>query len=303
VFTLLFHYQRSAGGNMSQTEANELGQYIPLHYHYQMLTDVARMTAFRKAIEQIVTPQHKVVELGSGTGVMSFFAARHGAQVWAVEANPAMVSASRKFLSENGVSSRVDVFQADASNWLPPEPVDLVICEMLHSALLREEQVQVIATFRDAHYARFGKTPRMLPEATLLGVQPVLQCYEFEGYRASVPLFQSPYAMIEDCRDCGDPIVYKIIDYDTVQMEEIEAEVLCPIQQAVNVNALRFITKNVLALDTSTGLTIDWHSQHLVLPLNQMLELKAGQTIQVRFRYRPGDPIETLASAINVAIV
>ncbi|MDB5052703.1 MAG: hypothetical protein JWM44_753 [Bacilli bacterium] len=288
---------------MSQAETNEMGQYIPLHYHYQMLSDVARMSAFRTAIEHSVTPQHRVVELGSGTGVMSFFAARQGARVWAVEANPAMVSASRKFLSENGVSSRVDVFEADASNWLPPEPVDLVICEMLHSALLLEKQLQVIAAFRDAHYARFGKTPRMLPEATLLGVQPVWQCYEFEGYRASVPLFQSPYAMIEDCRDCGDPVVYKIVDYDTAQVEVIEAEVLCPIQQAVNVNALRFITKNVLALDNSTGHTIDWHSQHLVLPLHQVLQLQAGQTMRVRFRYRPGDLIETLASAINVVIV
>jgi type I protein arginine methyltransferase len=134
VVTLLFHYQRTVGEKMTEAETNEMGQYIPLHYHYQMLTDVPRMTAFRTAIEHIVTPQHRVVELGSGTDVMSFFAARQGARVWAVEANPAMASASRKFLSENGASSRVDVFEADASNWLPPEPVDLVICEMLHSA-------------------------------------------------------------------------------------------------------------------------------------------------------------------------
>jgi type I protein arginine methyltransferase len=143
----------------------------------------------------------------------------------------------------------------------------------------------------------------MMPEATLLGVQPVWQCYEFEGYRASVPLFQPPYAMIEDCQECGNPVVYKIVDYDTAQVEVIEAEVLCPVQQAVNVNALRFITKSVLAMDTSTGHTIDWHSQQLVLPLHQLLQLQAGQTMRLLFRYRPGDPIETLASAINVVIV
>lgn len=288
---------------MSQAESNQLGQYIPLHYHYQMLTDVARVTAFRAAIEHIVKPQHRVVELGSGTGIMSFFAARQGARVWAAEANPAMASASRKFLNENGVSNQVDVFETDASKWLPPEPVDLVICEMLHSSLLREKQVQVIADFRDAHYARFGKTPRMLPEATLLGVQPVWQTYDFEGYLASVPLFQSPYTVNEDCKECGDPVLYKIVDYDTAQVEVIETEILCPIQHAANVNALRFITKNILALDNSTGQTIDWHSQHLVLPLPHVLQIDNGQTMRVRFSYRPGDPIETLANGIDVSIV
>lgn len=288
---------------MSHTEINEIGQFIPMHYHFQMLSDASRMTAFRTAIEQVVTPQHRVVELGSGTGVMSFYAAKQGARVWAVEYNPALVSASRKFLSENGLSDRVQVFEADASCWLPPEPVDLVICEMLHSALLREKQVQVISAFRDAHQARFGKIPRILPNATLLGVQPVWQCYDFNGYYAPVPLFQSPYSIEGDCRSCGEPVVYKIVDYDNAQMETYESDVFFPFQQDTKVNALRFITKSLLTMDLSTGQTVDWHSQHIILPLRQPLQLKAGQTLRVRFSYRPGDPIEVLHNAIHVEVI
>ena len=120
---------------MYKMEENEIGQFIPLHYHFQMLADTSRMTAFREAIEKVVTPQLKVADLGSGTGVLSFHAAKRGAKVWAVEYNPALVSVSRKFITENGVSDRVQIVQAEASAWLPPEPVDVVICEMLHSAL------------------------------------------------------------------------------------------------------------------------------------------------------------------------
>jgi predicted RNA methylase len=284
-------------------KGNELGQFIPLHYHYQMIADTSRMTAFRNAIEQVILPKHKVVDLGSGTGVLSFFAAKQGARVWAVEYNPSLASASRKFLKENGLSDRVQVFESDASDWLPPEPADLVICEMLHSALLREKQVQVISAFRDAHYTRFGTTPKILPSATLLGVQPVLQCYDFNGFTAPVPLFQSPYCTIDNCCTCSDPVVYKIVDYDNAHVETYESNIFFSFQQDTNVNALRFITKNLLTIDLSTGQTIDWHSQYLILPLYQSIQLQAGQSIQVRFSYKPGDDIETLNNSINVDII
>lgn len=285
---------------MLNAEINEIGQFIPLHYHYQMLSDASRMTAFKSAIEKIVTPKHRVAELGSGTGVLSSFAARKGAQVWSVEFNPALVSASRRFISENGLSHKVHISQGDAANWLPPEPVDLVVCEMLHSALLREKQLHVVSAFRDAHLARFGVAPRILPNATLLGVQAVNQCYDFNGYFAPVPLFQSPYYTAEDCSPCSDPVVYKVIDYDNAHVETFEAEVTFQFKKEENVNALRFITKSLLAMDAYTGQTIDWHSQYLILPLCKSFEMKAGQEMRVKFKYRPGEPIETLNNAIVV---
>lgn len=283
-------------------EINELGQFIPLHYHFQMLSDKFRMNAFRTAIEQAVTPQQRVVDLGSGTGVLSFLAARQGAKVWSVEYNPALVSASRKFIKDNGMSDRVKVFEADASAWLPEEPMDWVICEMLHSALLREKQVQVIADFREAHDARFGKIPQFLPAATLLAVQPVQQNYNFNGYYAPVPLFQSAYARTDDCHPCCDPAVYKIVDYENAHVESYESTLLFQPQQDADVNALRFITKSVLVMNLSTGKTVDWHSQHIVLPLQQSLRLRAGQTIRVSFSYKPGDSIEILNRSIKVEI-
>lgn len=284
-------------------EINEIGQFIPMHYHFQMLTDTTRMDAFRTAIEQVVKPEHRVVDLGSGTGVMSFNAAKQGAKVWAVEYNPTLVAASRKFISDNGLSDMVQIFEGDASSWLPPEPADVVICEMLHSALLREKQVQVISKFRDAHYARFGKIPQILPNATLLAVQPVWQCYDFNGFYAPIPLFQSAYDAADNCYTNNEPVVYKIVDYDTAQVETYNADILFPANQNNRVNALRFITKSLLTIDLSTGQTIDWHNQHLVLPLPQSLELRVGQTLRVHFSYRPGDSIEALNSSMHVQIL
>jgi type I protein arginine methyltransferase len=80
---------------------DELGQFIPLHYHYHMLRDRARMSGFRRAIAASVLPGAKVLEFGGGTGVLSFFAAQQASHVWCVERNPELVNEARRLLPRN----------------------------------------------------------------------------------------------------------------------------------------------------------------------------------------------------------
>lgn len=260
------------------------------------------MHAFKTAVDKVVKPGTRVAELGCGTGIMSFLAASKGAKVWSVEYNPELVSASRKFISENNMSDQVKIIHGDATQWLPPEPVDLVICEMLHSALLREKQVKVIAAFRDAYQARFGSIPKFMPAATLLAVQPVSQCYNFYGYHAPVPFFQSAYHHAADCSPLGEPVVYKIVDYNQASNESYKSSVSLTIGQDSELNALRFITKSLLSMDLFTGKTVDWHNQHLILPLRSACSLKAGQSITVDFSYRPGDSIDVLQNSLSIKL-
>lgn len=284
------------------SNALQIGQFIPIHYHFQMLSDSDRMNAFKTAIDLAVKPGYKVAELGCGTGVMSYLAASKGAQVWSVEYNLELVTASRKFISQNKMSDQVKIYHGDATNWLPPEPVDLVICEMLHSALLREKQVKVIEAFRKAYFARFGSIPKFMPNATLLAVQPVNQSYDFYGYYAPVPIFQSAYHNAQDCHDLGDPAVYKIVDYADAFEENYKAKVSLVINQDCELNALRFITKSLMSMDYTTGETVDWHNQHLILPLPRTYIVKAGQSINLSFAYRPGDSIDTLQNSLSVQL-
>lgn len=288
---------------MSQSERLLLGQFIPLHYHFQMLSNGERMQAFRQAIELVVQPGMRVADLGSGTGVLSFFAARCGARVWAVEMLPELAETSRRLLSANGVADRVTVSEGDAAGWLPPEPVDVVMCEMLHSALLREKQLEVCNAFRRAHLARFGRAPRMLPEATLLAAQPVFQVYDFEGYHAPVPLFQSPYHAASDCRELKQPLLYATIDYAGETDPAIDASLNWSFAEACVINALRFITKSLLAIDTSgSGASIEWHNHYLVVPLERELELAAGQGLAVRFSYQAGAALSSISSSLHVTV-
>src|SRR5437868_9716772 len=115
-----------------EIESCYLGQFIPLQYHHNMLMDSNRMKNFKAAIDYAVFPGAKVLELGGGTGVLSFFAAQKAEKVYCVEFNPDLVQEARKFLSMNENGDKVEVIHADAFDYLPPEPVDVVICEMIH---------------------------------------------------------------------------------------------------------------------------------------------------------------------------
>ncbi|MBY0575114.1 MAG: methyltransferase domain-containing protein [Gallionellaceae bacterium] len=273
----------------------ELGQFIPLVYHYHMLADQARMDAFREAIAVAVPPNSRVLELGGGTGILSFFAAQHAAKVWCVEINPDLVREARRILALNTGGERVEMIEADAFDYLPPEPVDVVICEMVHVGMLREKQIPVIESFKRRYQEKFGgMLPRFVPEGFIQAVQPVQQSFDFDGYYAPIPFFQQPTAQQPRTEDLGNPVAYQLSCYDGVLPATCSWQGAITIERSGQLNALRFITKNLLAIDEAKQRTIDWFSQYLVVPLPEPLMVEAGQQVTVSFAYQPGDPISAL---------
>lgn len=280
-----------------------LGQFIPLHYHHNMLLDRVRMDGFRAAIAQVVRPGDKVLELGGGTGVLSFFAAQTARKVWCVEVNPELVAEARRLLDLNPGGERVEVVHADAMDYLPPEPVDVVICEMLHTALLREKQVEVIESFKQRYRARFGEPlPVFLPEAIILAVQPVQQHFEFSGYHAPIILFQQPALEQAHTLPLAEPQVYATLDFQAAQTGQFKGQWQFNIQTGGQLTALCFLTKALLAVDLHAKSTTDWLMSSLIIPLNAPHTVKAGDTLHVAFDYAAGDTIQTLQQALKVEV-
>ena len=280
---------------------HELGQFIPLHYHYHMLRDRARMTGFRRAIEARVHPGAKVLEFGGGTGVLSFFAAQQASRVWCVERNPELVAEARRLLTRNPNTERIEVVQADAFEYLPPEPVDVVICEMLHVGLLREKQLAVIKAFKERYVQRFsGPLPIFIPEAVLQAVQPVQQCFDFEGYYAPTILFQDPVVSHPGTRELGAPVLYQQLTYESPFDLACRWSGPLPITTGGTLNALRIVTKNALAILLDSHSTIDWHNQYLIVPLSKEFMVSPGDRAQVSFDYTAGDPLSSFQPVVSV---
>lgn len=282
---------------------HQLGQYIPLHYHFNMLQDTLRMEGFREAIQLRVQPGMRVAELGSGTGVLSFFAAQAGGQVQCVERNPELVRTAKELLERNGASQQVEVIQADAGEWLPSDPVDVVVCEMLHVGLLREKQLQVIDAFKRGHVERFGSCPQFIPEGSILMAQAVQQDFRFCGYEAPVPMFQSLQTEHESTtQSLTDLEPYAAVMYD----ENFELDLSARLQQAVvsdgEFNAVRFVTQNALAIDQARGTAVNWPNHALILPIVDPARVRAGDQINLKFNYQAGAEIRDLERSLNVSV-
>ena len=289
--------------NEREIESCYLGQFIPVHYHHNMLMDQNRMNAFQAAIAHAVRPGMKVLELGGGTGVLSYFAAQQASKVYCVEFNPDLVTEARRFLALNPNGHKVEVIHADAFEYLPPEPVDVVICEMIHVAMLREKQVAVIEAFKARYLARFGgPLPLFVPEAVVMAVQPLQQDYDFNGYYAPIVQFQETGTTRPGTVELAAPAVYSVLDFAGPVDSLISWRGSFEVTQAGRLNALRFVTKNLLSIVQEQGTTIDWLNHYMNLPLARPLDVVAGDVVEVAFEYRAGGSIPSLQASMRASL-
>lgn len=73
-------------------------------------------------------------------------------------------------------------------------------------------------------------------------------------------------------------------------------------QESGTLNALRFITKNILTVLQEQSSTIDWLNHYMVLPLAEPLRVTRGEEVHVSFQYRAGNSIASLQNAIHAQV-
>ncbi len=95
-----------------------------------MLSDEGRVTAFHQSIRAAVKPGDVVLELGTATGMMAFWAAQAGARrIHAVEPNPA-IALARQSARDNGLAERITFHQTLSSRLTLPERANVLIEDM-----------------------------------------------------------------------------------------------------------------------------------------------------------------------------
>ena len=92
----------------NQTDQNSSRHYMSYRdvaMHKVMLQDVVRTEAYERAVANVVTPKHSVLDFGCGTGILAMFAARSGANsVIAVDRSP-FIKTAQAIAQANGLDN------------------------------------------------------------------------------------------------------------------------------------------------------------------------------------------------------
>jgi protein arginine N-methyltransferase 7 len=135
---------------------------------FNCLIDEERTMAFAKAIAATVRPGDVVVDMGTGSGVLAMLAARAGAKkVYAIEIDRSNIATLNAVFRANALEDRIVLIHGDVCKVDLPEKVDVIIGEMIATALIEELQVPAMNNmlrFAKRDRTRDARSAQRLPD-------------------------------------------------------------------------------------------------------------------------------------------
>ncbi len=261
---------------------------FPMLHAASLLSHRSRLSKFQRALQKVVQPESRVVDIGTGTGILALIAARAGAKsVTAVEVNGKSLNYARKAAQINGLSQRVSFVESHFEDYVPEEQADIVICEMLSSMLLIEQQVPACA-----HAARRILKPGgiILPVSASVYAVPV----ECQSLWERFNLFDLEFPKVPqtlgkgDAKDLSDAALVTKFDFS---IPDIPAEVNEMLEFVIveegRLHGLVGFFKAHLYEDITLGMNDGW--RELFLPLDEPIEVSKGTRVSVQLRFKPGE--------------
>ena len=163
---------------------------LQLDEHRQLLADRQRVDALSRAISAIVAPDHIVLDVASGTGILGLLACQAGAsRVYCIEQS-GIIEVARELARTNGFADRMHFVMAHSSWAEIPESVDVIMCDQVGHFGFEAGIVEMIADVR----ARFLKPGgRIMPAAITLHIAPI----ELPSLRNELKFWTTPFTGLD----------------------------------------------------------------------------------------------------------
>jgi protein arginine N-methyltransferase 1 len=116
-------------------------EFGSLYEHEKMLADSVRVETYRRAIEMQIGPGDVVLDLGAGTGILSFLAAKQNPkQIYAID-HSSFIEIAKRIAGHNRIGN-IEFVHTNSRSFNPGEKVDVILHEQIGDYLFNENMIQ-----------------------------------------------------------------------------------------------------------------------------------------------------------------
>ena len=293
-------------------------------YHFKLLRDYDRLSVFKEAIEDYAKNRKGIdhdsdkvaFDLGCGSGVLSYFAQPHMDAIIAIELNNSSYQLAKENLKE---FDNIQVFNDDILSFDFSKlnvKADLIICEMLDTALIDEEEVPVLNRAKD--YLK--EDGAIIPQAIINTAEPIFMNNHFIQYEddeynpiyidlgRSVVYNELNFLNDMDC-NFSEEIEFKIYSKDDLEKINFEDKLSSEDFQKFNfrdnfnieenklkINGIKITSFNKLNENIICGPT-PMLNPSMLIPIEET-EVRFGDIIRIKLEYIMGGGVETIKTEV-----
>ena len=248
-------------------------------YHHNLTSDTARLAGFYEAITE--SSSGVVFDLGTGSGILSYWAASKADKVIAIELNRSTAK-----IAQNNLKSfeNVEVICSDASTFSFKQKADLIICEMLDTALIDEEQIPVL----NSAIEYLKDDGIIIPYGIINCLEPV----DVEVENISYEENGSPKNLV-----LGEPAFYSRIIFGSNVEKKFNKAFKIKINKSgkfsgVKITTFTLITKNIICGPTPML------NPPLIIPVEKT-KVNEGDLLEVNLSYEMGGGLESVRARVK----
>ena len=243
-------------------------------YHHDLLKDKDRLSVFNEAIEEYDSKADLAYDLGCGSGVLSYFLSSKFKEVISLEVDRKAFACAKENLAD---FDNVEVINSNVLDYDFDRKADLIVCEMLDTALIDEEEIPVL------NYARkfLTENGKIIPQGVINAVELVnMERHHVHWDEGAV------YETL------SDEMIYSQFNF----LDDIDPEFKADLRVKANrdglLNGLKITTYTKLNENLIAG-PLPMLNPPLMIPLDER-QIRVNDFIEVEIKYIMGNGIESI---------